>query len=489
MRLLPSRSFPPFACVLLAALAQPAAAWTPDQCGDTANATEFRDTTAALVLGRRPDLVAARITTCRTSVPGDEQDAFDACVKRDADYAALLVRPGLGLAVSNDDFHTAHGAGNLAISPLLADETLFTLLQATNLADIASVNATVARIKARYPAAIVLPYVSPTTNGLDAPRDGDNRGRIVVWVNDATNNVSRYVQFSVNASSASVSGTRTGAIQRRQASVVNIKRADPGKGTYIFDWRRSDPTAHSFTYDGAFGNNDHCYACHQSGVLAIHPFESAWATPTGGPNDDVGEAAAKLGPSYATWLDALNKKYKAEALKMNNQINTDWEAEAHQVAGAPSGASMEPPFPQMLLDPGSSTACTTDQRTAVGALRPRGALSKKEWKTDWWNYLTTVNGRVGAYVQARPEVEIYRCTTCHNERGTTIYDPGAYDVLITKFVGAGFMPPNIPKYVYSDTPNVQKNSVPLATRMAGAECFINDMRAKALTWLKGTACP
>ena len=482
---------------LLITAAPAAQAWVPGSCQGMLNATAFRDqlaTTALLGPGNTFNLIAP----CRASVPVPQQAAFDACVLRVRNYTEILARPGLGLNMTDAVFHNTYAATNLVMPPLLLDATLFTRLQDTNLSNAASVALTVARIKTLYPAAIVVPYVSPTTPSIDNTGGADRRGRIVAWIDDAANNISHYVQFSVNANSASVSGVNLGAIQRTQASVVNVKRAGAGAGTYIFDWQRTAPGVApiAFNYNPAFGNDQKCYGCHANGVLAIHPFESGWAVPAAPlANDDVGGAAASLGPTYAAWLDPLNNLYRPDEVALNNQIAVDWGDVAGIVAEAPTPTQVVPgqTVPNALQDPSASTNCSAPQRTAVLALRPRGPLTNTQWTLDWTNFLGSGAGRFWTYRPAQGAIT-HNCNSCHNstvttQRGLMVYEPASYGNILQKYVAGGFMPPDIPAYDASGGAEVRRNTVPLATRQTATQCFEADVEARVTTWMKNTMCP
>ena len=77
-----------------------------------------------------------------------------------------------------------------------------------------------------------------------------------------------------------------------------------------------------------FGNDQHCYSCHWTGVLAIYPFQP-------GPTVNVGRAANTLGPDYGEWL-ALNKSYARAATDKNDKINKKDKSNWVKVVGAPT---------------------------------------------------------------------------------------------------------------------------------------------------------
>jgi hypothetical protein len=481
-----------FACLLtaiggLAAAPSPSWAWT---CESQTSAQDFRDYLADRYFTFDAKTRSDMIADCRKVVEQTkialELTKFDACLGRAKHYADILNRSGdrgLGLEITNVEFKQKYG-DILAIPQELANKDLFDLLQKTNLAKPETVKLTVDKIKSLlHNNAIVLPYVSPNTQSIDdAP---DTRGRIVVWYDDKDKEVSKYIQFTVDADPkppAPSPGTT-----RRQASVVNIKRTGLDKGTYIFDWQRgapTDPTDQKFKYNAGFGNNDHCYGCHANGVLAIHPFQ--------GEPDEFGDAAKLLGLNGkpADWLNNLNDQYAQDAVKMNDQIDKDWAQEASIVAEAPTRklvSNDDSQVPDGLQNPSASKACSVDEQKAAAALRPRGPLAWDQWLTDWNNYVTSGGGMLSAY--KRVQGKEHTCGTCHDDRSKALYEPGRYTAMMTKYIESGFMPPNLPSYYYDKSKRrVLKNEVPVETRRDALACFLKATNNKVKDWIKGTKC-
>jgi hypothetical protein len=462
------------ACALLGA-ASPAAAWDDKMClnKDFRDLRDFRDELASIVTGNeatssggwsalipkeRRQKTYDTITSCAATLRSAERATFDHCMARVRDYAEIVSRsqskaerqgtsPSLGLDIDNDTYFRMNRK-ILDVPECLEGSELFGALQATNLSNDVSVKATVALIEKKCtkepgPKPIILPYVSATVDGLDGPWSDnlgdvfDNRGRIVLRIGDK--DVVHYVQFSVNASE------HTGDdVQRVQASVVKIKLSDkpPGtKGTYIFDWWRDPRTSKFKRTDNKeilFGNDTHCYACHWSGVLAIHPFR-----PPTTDDDDVGGAADKLGPDYKGWLSALNETYSVAAGELKEQIKTDTNSpELRKVVGSPRPDRLEG-FPDLLSDP--SNFCPESDPTG------KSAIAK------WLE--TNKNG----------------CTNCHRNRGASIYDYTLYPGIMNKYVAGGLMPPG--------------NSWTSKDRTAVLQCFTSAAAEKVRAWLKGTDCP
>jgi hypothetical protein len=265
-----------------------------------------------------------------------------------------------------------------------------------------------------------VPYVSATIPSLDGVR-GDNRGRIVVSIQD--NNTSHYVQFTVSADNT------TGPF-RQQASVVKVRKTGTATGTYIFDWQRTDND--EFAYrdraGSLFGNDQHCYTCHWSGVLAIHPFQPS--------TDIVGADPPALGSQYAEWLVPLNAKYAAETTKLNSQIKKDTQTpDWRKIVQSPFLNG----FPNLFLNP--SESCSADQKTAMSQLKADNCNS----------------------------------SNCHQNRGKAIFELGNYGAMIDKYVAGGLMPPS-------------NNRASLVTRESASQCFQTDAALKMTAWLKGADC-
>jgi hypothetical protein len=120
--------------------------------------------------------------------------------------------------------------------------------------------------------------------------------------------------------------------------------------------------AGEFTYLGQdqqpFGNDQHCYACHWTGVLKIYPFEPPLTE-----KDDPGGAARTLGSDYVDWLLKLNTKYQANVGKMNTQIANDQSQKVWtKVVGAPTPEET----PDALSDP--TTCSNAQQQEAINNL-------------------------------------------------------------------------------------------------------------------------
>ncbi len=442
MRFIPTVYLPSIAslaCALLATAA-PAEAWDAEKCLSQSDAAHFRDMLAPLFFDEEwqsnnrdwRDQIHEWMKSCSDALDKKEEEHLARCLARVEAYDTNLEAPGLGLNMNNDDFHSKFGTTNLAIPDCLKDEELFTKLQATNLSDATSVNNTVMRIVQRCTGSIVVPYVSATIESIDNPGDGrDNRGRLVVWIGD--NDISHYVQFTVSANPAS----KPSDVQRVQASVVNVKLSGPDKGTYIFDWTRSPPD--KFDYNKQFGNDQHCYSCHWTGVLAIYPFQPD-------PTADVGRAADTLGPDYGKWLKNLNKNYASAATDMNDQINKKDKSNWVKVAGAPTLDQ----FPDVLSTPNCSTPT---QKTAIEKLAATG------------------------------------CNLCHRTRGQ-VYEFANYEQMIRKYVSGGFMPPKLPlssEWIVTGSTKASRDDI----RKYGTsayQCFVNSAAQQAADWAKNTDC-
>ena len=252
---------------------------------------------------------------------------------------------------------------------------MFEALDKTTLSKEDSVEKAVKLIKQRCKDAVVVPYVSQTVTSLDGA-DGDKHGRIVVLIRD--NDTSHYVQFTVDTGDTPVGS-------RRQASVVKVSKT---KGTFIFDWQRT--ANNEFAYTGPrielFGNDQHCYTCHWSGVLAIHPFH-----PPTTKSPDVGKAGDTLGSGYEAWLTSLNTKYEFATNDLNKQIKEDTlNSVSRKVVGSPS--LFDEKFPNLLVNP--SEACPAEKI----------AMSQ------------------------------FTCNGCHQNRGKAIFELKNYGDMINKYV-------------------------------------------------------
>jgi hypothetical protein len=450
MRFAPLRLIAWFTCALLVAGA-PAAAWDASQCLDTTGPKAFRDrmadiltkTDEKLLMGLQRNTVWYKqdaydtIRRCQKRLISSENVPFNSCMNRVTLYADVVSRSqgnleerlnspfSLGLDVDNQNYLKAYKK-ILEIPPCLNKpdqrKELFEALDATLLSDQASVDKTVNLIKKRCEGAVVVPYVSQTVTSIDGP-DGsvpDKHGRIVVLIQDGDTN--HYVQFTVDA--------RDPVELRRQASVVKVSKT---KGTFIFDWQRTDN--HEFVYQSPgvspFGNDQHCYTCHWSGVLAIHPFE----VPTDD-RPDVGGAALSLPSGYEEWLTPLNTKYASETAKLNLEVKKDTKDPVlRKVVGSPSLLAQ---LPNLFSSP--SSACSPEQQDAMSKL---GA--------------DTCNS--GA---------------CHANRGKAIFELGNYGDMINKYIAGGLMPSN--------------KAQSLTIRKSASECFQKDAAAKMTTWLKSEPC-
>jgi hypothetical protein len=442
------RALSPRAWIVCAALAapSPSLAWDPAACQKTGNAKEFLNKLleeSSFLSKSGLNATIIKIGSCRNKATAIEQTQLDTCVSRVKNYADVILRKGLGLNKSNAEFlaefHSL-STTTLDIPKALRNQQLFDLLQQTNLAKEDSVKSTVDKIKDLLPDALVVPYVSPTTPSIDNVNgNGDTRGRIVVWANDS--GVSKYIQFSVNANLSS-EGKR---IHRTQASVVSVKREDPNKGTYIFDWQRSiQPSPPEFNYNEEFGNDQHCYGCHASGVLAIRPFT--------GDGHDVADAAQALGTNYSEWLGKLNTnpQYKGNLEKLNKQMSDDWKA-VTTVAEAPTWMNVDPiavgPNTLETLPSGQPNETATFQKAITDACK----------------------GELDAVNTVSPK----GCNGCHAKRGKPLFDQARYTDMIRKYVQGGYMPPNAK---VSDAAILEKM----------AACFITVSDKLVKDWLKGS---
>jgi hypothetical protein len=400
---------------------------------DTAKWKDFRD---SLIndYSVAPDRVLKAIDTCRhhisyTAAKKPVKDHYETCVGRVEKLYKILERPGLGLSKNTDAYHAAYTA-KLAIPAELANETLFDDLQKANLSDAASVKKVVDKIKDLSKGSIVVAYVSPGTRSIDKP---ETYGRIVAWVNSG--GLSRYVQFSVNAKAGDTTA------DRYQASVVNVE----GKNkAYIFDWTRSATDRHVFEYKSDKAqNNQRCYQCHTSGVLAIHPFDAVH-------EEADREIARELGEGYADWLGPLNATYAAELVKLNAQIRKDFspqlvvvDAPNRTLDGAFTGAAM---MPDPMDLPGEA-ACGKGGVAAVTA-----------------SFVGSANKD---------------CVTCHDKRGSPVISEASLQTMMNRYIGLGFMPPG--------------NTASTENRQKAARCFVDGYSLgapnSALTaWLKAPAC-
>jgi hypothetical protein len=412
--------------------------------------------------------VGQSITSCRNAEYQFQRQNFDRCVKRVRQYGDILVKPGLGLVVDNQRFHDiAYYKTLVAIPECLAKDPnakdLFAALKKTRLNDKESVNETVTLIKKLCRGTgdkglFVLPYVA-SVNSLDNPDKlppnpeyKDNRGRIVVWINDTERNISSYVQFSVN--------TDSDFQNRKQASVVNVRKdgSDNGSGTYIFDWMR-DYGSNQFVYDDQFGNDQHCYACHWTGVIAIRPFRPEKTA-------DVMEVAKHLGSGYEKWLNDLNEKYEAAAIDINQQILDDTKKYWNKNSGVMWAPKLDQPSvlsitPTSTASTASTAAgCDTEQTEAIKIL---------------------VGGR--------------KCTGCHSSRGGGFYDgmgPGNYYDIMKKYIAGGLMPPpngTMPtaESIAKGETNAQLGAITKHGDNA-RQCFMKTAKQNLEAWLKDTKC-
>jgi hypothetical protein len=450
MRFGPFRLIVWFTCMLLAAGA-PAAAWDATKCMSTNGPKTFRDEMIGLLTKWNLDFLSHAgddfptykqdaydtINDCQKKLSESEKAPFAKCMSRVMPYAEVISRTqgnpdrrvgsklSLGLDMSNYDYFRTY-KDILKIPPCLnepSSKELFETLDKTNLSDEDSVETTVNLIKQRCKGAVVVPYVSQTVTSLDTGVGDDKYGRIVVLIQ--ADNTSHYIQFTVSTHDPS------GELRRRQASVVKVKKSGGNMGTYIFDWQRTDDN--EFVYTGRdlslFGNDQHCYTCHWSGVLSIHPF----GVPTT-ERPDVGQAGPTLGSEleYKKWLPSLNAKYASEKTTLNAQAkvdaqNPDW----NKVVRSPS---LDNP-PNLFTRP--SESCSAAKKNEISALNP-----------------DSCNG-----------------STCHQKRGKAIFELGNYRDMINKYVAGGLMPLG--------------NAASADTRGSASECFQADAASKMTTWLKG----
>jgi hypothetical protein len=438
MRFGPLRLVVWFTCALLAAAA-PAAAWDAARCWDTDGPKAFRDKIIGILTDTNWGFLEEKdqdfdkykqgaydtILGCQKSLSSSENGHFNSCMSRVQDYAKVISRSqddgrfSLGLDVDNYTYYTQNKK-ILEIPSCLNKSTqnkeLFEALNNTTLSKEASVERSVNLIKQRCKDAVVVPYVSQTVTSLDGG-NRDKHGRIVVLIRD--NDTSHYVQFTVDTGDTPVGS-------RRQASVVKVSKT---KGTFIFDWQRT--ANNEFAYTGPrielFGNDQHCYTCHWSGVLAIHPFQ----VPTK-ERPDVGNAVFGIPSGYEKWLTSLNTKYKSATDELNKQIKEDTlNSNLQKVVGSPS--LFDEKFPNLLVNP--SEACPAEKT----------AMSQ------------------------------FTCNGCHQNRGKAIFELKNYGDMINKYVAGGLMPPN--------------NTASADIRKAASQCFQKAAAAKMTTWLEGTDCP
>jgi len=401
---------------------------------DTADWRTFRDQLID-TYSARTDGVLEAIDTCRkqssyTSAKKPVKDKFETCVGRLEKLYKVLDRPGLGLSKTTDAYQKAYAA-KLAIPAELANEALFRDLQAANLSDAASVKKVVDKIKELSRGAIVVPYVSPGTQSLDNPK---TYGRIVAWINSG--GLSRYVQFSVNAAPGDTTAGRW------QASVVNVEAKSKA---YIFDWTRSTSERHAFEYKSDQSqNNQRCYQCHTSGVLAIHPFEAVHEEA-----DDT--VAKKLGEGYADWLGPLNETYKGELTRLNAQLRRDYgpalvvvDAPDRTLDGAFRDRAM---MPDPMVTPGEG-ACRPKETAAVAAIFGGNPGDKG-------------------------------CLSCHDKRGSPVVSEEGMQTMMSRYIGLGFMPPGT---------RATTEELADAARCYVKAYSIGAPNSSLTAWLKAPAC-
>jgi hypothetical protein len=476
MRFTPTSCLPSIfwvACAL--AVAPPAEAWNSGPCNNIGSVSEYRSAAVRDLMdtdGSKPENFKPLqnvYRVCRAGQTPNDQAVFNRCLFNVRNYLSYLAAPGLGLVdnnnppedLSNDAYEKSYEQV-LKIPECLENADVISALQSTNLSKLSSVYWTVQEIWSHCtpPGTIVLPYVSPATNAIDNAPDSDKRGRIVVWIGDSEKRpISHYVQFTVNANPASDMSKP----KRVQASVVKVVKEEYivgnqtfKKGAYIFDWAR-DPSTNKFVYDQQrndnqqFGNNQHCYACHLNGVIAIHPFQSGMFVP------DPGKAARTLGNNYLDWLKTLNSKYADAAQAMNQQINKDWGKTPIVVVNAPQPDDVPGP-----LQP-TADKCGGNLKTLF-----TGALGKLP--------LTTQNAR---YEQ---------CNACHQYRGKTLYNVNLTDSIMDEYVRGGFMPPDISAYIAVPS-QVQRNGGTTQGNLNSAsECFKSDIHERLVKWLEAPVC-
>jgi hypothetical protein len=449
----------------------------------------FRDSNINhLNLGQRTDNLSVdvheAITACQQQLKQKtEQDRFSACLQRVELYTRVLARPGMALddgaggALSNDDYFTRYGkTGKLEVPQSLT--SIFDLLDGINLRDpkqLEQVKSAVAKID---PSAIVVPYVSAGTPSLDAALEGDTYGRIIIWMQGK--GMSHYVQFSANAAPGNKA-------HRHQASVVNY---EPGVGTYAFDLDR-DLQTHKFVRakDETTGNAQKCWLCHTNGVLAIHPYAAG--------TDPKVEASLSKDSS---WVTAMNRDFATAVLKLNQQMLRDYDV-TKSVVGAPPhqlAPGVSPPL--AIVGAVSSPVCDKGTKT-----RPAGNQAIKNLTPlvpsglPAWQHLANAGLWAGEWITAKywkPErytetIEQYSCLKCHT--GETLWTRAAFGTMIGKYVGGGYMPPDITQYTSNAI--IVQNSGDKANRDAAAECFVDayfgqlgGQEGALSKWMKGTTC-
>jgi hypothetical protein len=497
-------------------------------CHNEASAQAYRDYLVDTVLmdgvtglggDRTGTNLDARIATCRAwqtngvAGPGGtpEQVKLDTCVARPKTFGWLMnlspgTAPTLGLvtgtgthgagaggpmtALTNANYYAMYAntpggaaatvADELTIPACLQDATLFANLQAANLSDLPSIRTVAARIATQCGAgAIVLPYITQLTPGIDAVGGNDRHGRILVFLRNGANTISHYVQFTVSANPK----TLVGGKGRQQASVLAYVTRS---GAHVFDWKRNNTGAqpNTFTYDPNFGNNQQCYQCHIAGVLEIHPFTST--------DDDIGNVAGTLGDGWLARVNALNKEFARALTDMNLQIRGEYEQGLSVLhsptrtaarANIPNGLDL---FPIDLTSP-TGPACkkaVTDMQAAF--------TSARGWVTDWaWYYTNWIHGNY------QPEKPPASCTSCHATRGSAIYNPwmdggaAGFGSMLRKYIEGGYMPPR--NMIYAQTGNGQSLNlhsvaVPQPIRRDVALCYTQRKAEQVMTWLK-PACP
>jgi hypothetical protein len=488
-------------------------------CKLTSSAEEFRDWVVDndkfLTKDLEIDLarVNGKLTKCKTAQTDiKERNQLDQCFKRMTTYISVMNPAPTGLlglvvdpaadpvvAMSNADYYAKYGpAGStttapperdqLAIPNCLANSDLFALLQNVNLGKSPNgVQAAVNKIKGLCDPTnpdnvIAAPYVTAMTPGIDTPPavGTDLHGRIIVWYRDASNAISHYVQFTVNADPRTT--TPVGAEGRQQASVVNVVA---GKGAHVFDWKRNNATG-KFEYASDFGNNQICYQCHISGVLEIHPFTST--------DTDVGGVSGTLGPNKPTWkawLDPLNSTWAAEVTKLNKQIRSEY----HNPGGPTTSAKGLSVLHGLRAD---SITMPELKSFPNGLMSVFTLLPSK----------TTCDAAYNSVAQvASPGEEAKaKCTTCHLVRGSVIFNPWSgtdtsgnelldgFNFLMVKFVRVGHMPPDLPAYTtlpaWSTPPSglasgeVKQNTAAPDKRVELATCYKDRLKLEVKKWLK-----
>lgn len=392
-------------------------------------------------------------TACKDAQPDPiEKARIDACLRRPIAYITWMrTKPrthALGLAVdptaaqlvpmSNADYLARYGPqgdgddqNQLSIPGCLADPAVFQALAAVNLGQTPAntdtkqaqaangMQAAEQAITHACDGAIVLPYITTQTQGLDALGE-DKHGRVIVAYKqpgDTGREISHYVQFTVNAKRSSVQA-------RVQASVVNVIPEGLGEpGAHVFDWKRNNQQ-HTFGYDPNFGNDQQCSQCHLSGMLEIHPFG------TGLP--DVMSVGDTLDNDWPARIDALNAVWAANLESINRRVRSEYKRKTAVLHGLRADIINDPAlrsFPDLYT--------LNKSWTHWGEPRQGGTMQCADLIREVAVHTETPGG-------------MHRCSACHAQRGRAVMDAWNLDAgwtpLMTKYVYSGMMPPNHDAY-------------------------------------------